>query len=156
MTIHAFTDGASRGNPGHSGIGVILKDEEGRVLTSVAEYIGRTTNNLAEYTALITCLELVLRQGCKNLVVHSDSELLVRQMQGKYKVKDARLKRMVARAHTILDSAPFQHEFRHITRERNKEADHLANQGIDTMRPLRTEATGKHAKSVVVREAEKT
>jgi ribonuclease HI len=141
MTIHAFTDGASRGNPGDSGIGVILKDGEGHVLTSVSGYIGKTTNNVAEYTALLTCFKLVLKRECRNLIVHSDSELLVRQMQGKYKVKEPRLKLMVAQARTILETAPFQVEYHHITRELNKEADRLANEGIDSMRPLRTEST---------------
>jgi Ribonuclease HI len=136
MTIHAFTDGASRGNPGDSGIGVILKNEKGSVLTSVFGYIGHATNNIAEYTALIACLRLAQTKDCRNLVVHSDSELLVRQMEGRYKVKEPRLKKFVEEAHAIIGSARFECRFRHITREYNKEADRLANLGIDSKKPI--------------------
>lgn len=137
MTIHAFTDGASRGNPGESGIGIILKDEKGNVLTSIFGYIGTATNNIAEYTALITCLKMAMKTKCRNLVVHSDSELLVRQMQGKYKVKEPRLRQLFQEAHTLIDSSAFQCRFQHITRDRNKEADQLANLGIDAKQPVR-------------------
>jgi ribonuclease HI len=136
MTIHAFTDGASRGNPGDSGIGIVMKDEQGNVLTSIFGYIGQATNNIAEYTALITCLKLAQTKGCRNLVVHSDSELLVRQMQGTYKVKEPRLKRFVADARTIIGSARFECTFHHIPRDLNREADRLANLGIDTKQPI--------------------
>ena len=137
MTIHAFTDGASRGNPGDSGIGIVLKDEKGIVLSSDFGYIGQATNNFAEYTALIACLKLVRKKGCKTLVIHSDSELLVRQMEGMYKVKEPRLKKFVTQAHALIQSAGFECSFRHITREHNREADHLANRGIDSRRPIR-------------------
>lgn len=137
MTIHAFTDGASRGNPGDSGIGVILKDERGSILSSDFGYIGKATNNIAEYTALIACLKLVRKKGFKNLIIHSDSELLVRQMAGTYKVKEPRLKKFVEQAHELIGSAGFECEFRHITRDYNKDADRLANLGIDSKRPIR-------------------
>jgi ribonuclease HI len=136
MTIHAFTDGASRGNPGESGIGVILKDEKGNVLKSLFGYIGTTTNNAAEYTALITCLQVVSKMECRDLVVYSDSELMVRQMEGKYKVREPRLKRYVQEARGLISTAPFQCKIRHVTRDRNKEADHLANLGIDSKQPV--------------------
>jgi len=136
MTIHAFTDGASRGNPGDSGIGVVLRSEKGSVLTSVFGYIGKATNNIAEYTALIACLKLAQTKGCRNLVIHSDSELLVRQMEGTYKVKEPRLKKFVEEAHALIDSARINCTFRHITREYNSEADRLANLGIDSKRPI--------------------
>jgi ribonuclease HI len=137
MTIHAFTDGASRGNPGESGVGVILKDVRGNVLTKVSGYIGTKTNNEAEYSALIACLKLTMKTACRDLIVHSDSELMVRQMQGKFKVKEPRLKEYVQQARSLLSQASFQFKILHILRERNKEADELANLGIDSRQPLR-------------------
>src|SRR4030067_1895160 len=93
MTILAYTDGASRGNPGESGVGIVLKDEFGNVIGSHFGYIGQATNNIAEYTALAACLKLVKKTECDHLVVHSDSELMVRQLNGQYKVKDVGLKK---------------------------------------------------------------
>ncbi len=136
MTIHAFTDGASRGNPGESGIGIVLKDEKGKTLSSVFGYIGKATNNIAEYTALITCLKVVRQQECKRLVIHSDSELLVRQMEGTYKIKEPRLKKLSQEARGLISGAGFECTFRHITREYNREADKLANLAIDTRQPI--------------------
>ena len=132
MKIFAYTDGASRGNPGESGIGVILKDEQGHVLTSHCEYIGKATNNIAEYTALATCVRLVQSYPCTSLAVHSDSELMVRQMNGQYKVKDANLKRHQQKILEMLHAAPFEFSICHVRREQNAEADELANRGIDT------------------------
>ncbi len=137
MTIHAFTDGASRGNPGESGIGILLKDEKGGALTSIFGYIGTATNNIAEYTALVACLRAVLKLNCTNLVVHSDSELLVRQMQGTYKVKEPNLKKFVQEAREIIARGGFTCRFVHVTREHNREADQLANRGIDSKHPVR-------------------
>jgi ribonuclease HI len=136
VIIHAFTDGASRGNPGDSGIGIILKNEKGNVLTSACGYIGTATNNIAEYSALIACLKLAQKNGCDTLVIHSDSELLVRQMQGEYKVKEPRLKKFVEEAHALIRQARFECTFVHVTREYNREADQLANRGIDSKRPV--------------------
>lgn len=137
MTIHAFTDGASRGNPGDSGIGIVLKDERGKILATEFGFIGQATNNVAEYTALVTCLKLAQRRGCTNLVIHSDSELLVRQMQGTYKVKEPRLKEFVTQARGLIRAAGFECTFRHVTREHNSDADRLANRGIDSKQSLR-------------------
>jgi ribonuclease HI len=136
MIITAFTDGASRGNPGESGIGVVLKDETGIVIASHYGYIGQTTNNIAEYTALTTCLKMVQGMNCSALVVHSDSELMVRQLNGQYKVKDQELKKHFQRIKDILAAASFQFEIKHVPREKNREADHLANRGIDTKQAL--------------------
>ena len=132
MTILAYTDGASRGNPGESGVGIILKDELGNVITSHYGYIGKATNNIAEYTALTACLKLVQTTKCSRLIVHSDSELMVRQLNGQYKVKDAGLKKHFQHIQNILGVAPFRFMIRHISREKNREADELANRGIDT------------------------
>jgi ribonuclease HI len=131
MTLQGFTDGAARGNPGEAGIGVILRDEQGAVLFSMGGYIGKTTNNVAEYTALLALVKELKRFPCTKLIVHSDSELMVRQMRGEYKVKDPGLKRQHRRVKEILETLPCQVEFRHIPREENADADLLANEGID-------------------------
>ncbi len=138
MTIHGFTDGAARGNPGHAGIGVVLKDESGNVLATRKKYLGSVTNNVAEYTALIECLQKVdasfgngNKFSCSKLVVHSDSELMVRQLNGEYKVKDKTLKKLFDQVHDLLRSAQFEFSIKHVRRERNKEADTLANESID-------------------------
>jgi ribonuclease HI len=131
MTLHAFTDGASRGNPGEAGIGVILKDEQGTVLLTLSGYIGTTTNNVAEYKALRALLGEMKRFPCQHLVVHSDSELMVRQMIGKYKVKDPAMKREHAKVVEAIALLSCAVEFRHVPRERNSDADMLANVGIE-------------------------
>ena len=137
MTILAYTDGASRGNPGESGVGVVLKNEQGTVIESQYGYIGQATNNIAEYTALAACLKLVQRIECSSLIVHSDSELMVRQMNGEYKVKDAELKKHFHNIQTMLTSSSFQFTIKHVPREKNREADQLANRGIDTKKVLK-------------------
>ncbi|MEX0602097.1 MAG: ribonuclease HI family protein [Bacteroidota bacterium] len=137
MTIHAYTDGASRGNPGESGIGVILKDENGTTLDTFGEYIGRSTNNHAEYRALLKCLELAGPLSCAKLIVHSDSELMVRQLLGEYRVKDAALREQFERVQSILRSAPFAFEIRHVVRDENREADELANRSINLKTSIR-------------------
>jgi len=138
MILHAFTDGASRGNPGDSGLGVIVKNEQGDVVLSLNGYIGTATNNVAEYTALVTLLKRMARAGCTRLVVHSDSELLVRQMNGTYRVKDPTLRKHYRQAKKLIEALPFQVEVRHIPREKNRDADRLANMGIDSRKRLRS------------------
>ena len=137
MTIFAYTDGASRGNPGESGIGIVLKDAQDKVITSHFGYIGETTNNIAEYTALETCLKLVQKMKCNNLIVHSDSELMVRQLNGQYKVKDEGLKKYFQQIQKILTESQYQFTIKYVPREQNQEADHLANIGIDTKKRMR-------------------
>jgi len=137
MTVIAYTDGAARGNPGESGIGVILKDEQGATLAKLYGYIGEKTNNVAEYEALLACLKSAAKTQCSRLIVHSDSELMVRQLLGEYKVKDPNLKSMFLKVHRLLEEAGFEFEIRHVTRDLNKEADRLANLGIDSRKRLR-------------------
>ena len=137
MTVIAFTDGASRGNPGESGIGIILKDETGNVLFSGGGYLGKATNNTAEYQALIACLKKAYEIQCEKLVVHSDSELMVRQMQGTYKIKDKNLQRYAQEVRKLVGEAAFTFEIKHIAREENHDADMLANAGIDSRQTLR-------------------
>jgi ribonuclease HI len=131
MTLHAYTDGASRGNPGSSGIGVVVKTPGGETLYSASGYIGLSTNNRAEYVALLTLLEQVRDVQCDRLCIHSDSELMVRQMNGQYKVKDAEIRKYHRKAAQLLSEIRCDVEIRHIPRERNAEADRLANEAID-------------------------
>lgn len=123
-------DGAARGNPGHAGIGAVVRDESGSVLLSVSEYIGETTNNIAEYSALIFSLQAVSEFNPNELRIFSDSELLVHQINGEYKVKNQNLKVYFGRAKDLLQ-AYRGIKVRHIERAKNKEADQLANKAID-------------------------
>jgi ribonuclease HI len=136
MTLYAATDGASRGNPGESGVGVIVRDESGREVLSEYGYIGKATNNIAEYTALILLLQRMRDSQCTRLVVRSDSELLVRQINGVYKVKDPGLKRKFEEVQRLRAKAPYAMELLYVPREQNAEADRLANRGIDEKKVL--------------------
>jgi ribonuclease HI len=136
MTIYAYTDGASRGNPGESGIGVILKDEGGEILFSGGGYIGKATNNIAEYRALLFCLIKAKELKCSELIVHSDSELMVKQLNGEYRVKNPNLREFFKEAKKMIQSASFQFTIQHVEREFNKDADLLANIGIDSKQPF--------------------
>jgi ribonuclease HI len=136
VTLYANTDGASRGNPGESGIGIICRDNEGNVVFSGGGYIGTATNNVAEYEALIACLRRAQALPCTKLVLSSDSELMVRQIRGQYRVKDKNLQRYYQLVKQLLASAPFRFEIVHIEREKNHEADQLANAGIDSKQEL--------------------
>jgi len=137
VKLLGYTDGAARGNPGPGGVGILVTDEAGAVLLREKKYLGRVTNNVAEYKALLECLHHVIRlqdgsgRRCTSLHVHSDSELLVRQMKGEYRVKDAALKRLHAEVCALLDSSTFEFTITHVPRERNREADALANESID-------------------------
>jgi ribonuclease HI len=141
MTLHAFTDGASRGNPGESGIGIVLKNEQGKTLASWHGYIGLSTNNRAEYAALITLLERMRSITCERLIIHSDSELMVRQLTGRYKVKDAGLKKCHRRAAALLAAQTFSTVVRHVPRAMNRDADRLANLAIDTRASIDTDSS---------------
>ena len=125
-----FIDGASRGNPGHAGIGIRIEGD-GEVLKEYCEYIGCTTNNVAEYRALIKGLEIAAEFKANWVTVFSDSELVVRQMNGTYKVKSGGLLPLYQTAQT--QSRTFDgFQIKHVRREQNREADQLANQGIAT------------------------
>jgi len=119
-------DGASLGNPGPAAIGATVKDEQGRLVASISQAIGRTTNNQAEYRALIAALEEATRLGAREVTINLDSELIVRQVNGKYRVKNAALKPLYQQV------KEFQSRFEsftitHIPRQQNKEADRLAH-----------------------------
>ena len=125
-----FTDGASRGNPGQAGAGAVLLTENGEELATRSVYLGTCTNNVAEYKALLIGLEEALRQGCSELTVALDSELIVRQIQGRYKVKNEGLLPLFQQVRERL--ARFgKWSVTHVPRAQNARADQLANQGID-------------------------
>ncbi|WP_417908525.1 ribonuclease HI family protein [Candidatus Electronema sp. PJ] len=125
-----FTDGASRGNPGKAGAGAVLLDNEGCEQAARSLFLGQCTNNAAEYRALILGLQAALELGCSQLAIRLDSELIVRQIQGRYKVKHETLKPLFDEVKTLLAQIG-SWSIAHIPREQNKRADQLANQGID-------------------------
>ncbi len=124
-----YTDGASSGNPGPSGIGAIICDSRGQVIKNISEPIGHATNNIAEYSALIYALQETLLLGAKEVIINTDSELLAKQLNRVYKVKDADLKNLFSQVVRLKNS--FTHfEINHINREENKGADKLAARAI--------------------------
>ena len=126
----ANIDGGSRGNPGPASYGVVIRDPRGEVVAQLKKYIGRMTNNVAEYYGLIAALDYAQSHGIRALRVESDSELLVRQMRGQYKVKSAELRPLFERARKMSHTfASFKIE--HVYREQNAEADALANEALD-------------------------
>ena len=122
-------DGASLGNPGLAAIGATIKDKQGRLITSISRRIGRTTNNQAEYQALIAALEEAIRLGAIEVDISLDSELVVKQINGKYRVKAASLKPLYQKAKQ-LQSQLKGFTVSYIPRQQNKEADSLANMAL--------------------------
>jgi ribonuclease HI len=125
-----YTDGAARGNPGPAGIGVAIYSEEGTLLAELCEYIGETTNNVAEYRALMRGLQEALSLAAVKVQFYSDSQLLVRQINGEYRVKHPNLQPLYQKVVDLLQQFP-SYKINHIPREKNKIADKLANKGID-------------------------
>jgi ribonuclease HI len=128
--IEIYVDGGSRGNPGPSGVGVVILGPGQKRLKDISKYIGETTNNIAEYSALLYGLEEALILRADEIVVNLDSELVAKQLTGDYRVKDAGLKPLFERAINMLKSFK-NFEIRHIEREKNKEADKLVNRAIN-------------------------
>src|ERR1700758_1790462 len=126
----AHSDGGARGNPGPAGYGVVIKDESGRKVAHLSQYLGHQTNNFAEYQGLIAALEYALQHGPKALKLISDSELLVRQIKGIYKVKNATLQDLHGRAKQLIAQLDW-FSIGHALREHNQEADRLANEAMD-------------------------
>ena len=130
IIIHS--DGGARGNPGPAGIGAVLNEENGIVIAEISKYIGETTNNQAEYQALIAGLEKAKELKAEELDCYLDSELVVKQLNREYKVKNAELAPLFLKVHNL--SLSFKKiKFIHIRREYNKEADRLANEAMDKM-----------------------
>jgi ribonuclease HI len=126
----AHSDGGARGNPGPAGYGVLIHDEAGRKVAALSQYLGRQTNNFAEYQGLIAALEYAVQHGYRALRLISDSELLVRQVKGIYKVKNLILKDLHARAKELIGQLDW-FSIEHALREHNREADRLANAAMD-------------------------
>jgi len=133
--FHANIDGGSRGNPGPAAYGVVMRDGRGEVVARLKKYIGQNTNNVAEYFGLIATLDYAQTHGIRALRVESDSELLVKQMRGQYKVKSEELKPLFERAKKMSQTLEM-FRIEHVYREQNREADALVNQALDeTSRP---------------------
>jgi ribonuclease HI len=122
-------DGGSRGNPGPAGIGVLL-EEEGGATDEYYAYLGSTTNNVAEYAALLVLLVRAARHGATDLTIHADSQLLVKQLEGAYRVRNPRLQILHAAARKLMGRIP-RVTLRHVPREENRDADRLANRAMD-------------------------
>jgi ribonuclease HI len=129
-TLTLEFDGGSRGNPGPAGVGVVIRAADGTPLLTLGRFIGRATNNVAEYKALIAALQEAKKLGAKNLQIRGDSELIIRQMRGEYRVKNADLRDLYDEAQFLLhqfDRAAIEHNLRH----KNELADRLANRAMD-------------------------
>ena len=126
----AHSDGGARGNPGPAGYGVVIQDQSGKKVAHLSEYLGHQTNNFAEYQGLIAALEYALQHGPKALKLISDSELLVRQIKGIYKVKNAALQDLHGRAKELIAQLDW-FSIGHALREHNRDADRLANEAMD-------------------------
>jgi ribonuclease HI len=126
----AYIDGGSRGNPGVAGYGVDIRDEHGQPLASLSKSLGNRTNNFAEYSALIGALEYANSHGYDAVRIYADSELLVRQVNGLYRVKSLDLKPLYDRAMALISKLK-QFSIHHIPRDQNREADRLANLAMD-------------------------
>ena len=128
--LRLHVDGASRGNPGEAGFGVHVASDGGETVASLYGYLGRATNNVAEYQALLHGLRYALERGARDVRVFSDSELLVRQLAGRYRVKNEGLLPLFREAQSLL--ARFESaRVSHVPREQNREADALANKAVD-------------------------
>jgi len=141
----ANIDGGSRGNPGPAAYGVVVRDGKGEIAARLKKYIGNNTNNVAEYFGLIAALDYAQTHGIRALRVESDSELVVKQMRGQYKVKNEDLRPLFERARKMSQGLEF-FRIEHVRREQNREADALANQALDeTARPGSSAAPEKPA-----------
>src|SRR5450755_440319 len=129
-SLVAHIDGGARGNPGPAGYGVAIQDGTGRPVAELSEYLGKQTNNYAEYSGLLAALTYALKHGCKALKVFSDSELMVKQIKGQYKVKNAVLQELHGKATRMIRELD-KFEIGHVLREKNRDADRLANLAMD-------------------------
>jgi ribonuclease HI len=128
MKLEAYIDGGSRGNPGEAGLGVYFPG-----CARIAEYLGVGTNNYAEYSALLAALRFAVYRQCHGLVVHADSELVVKQILGEYQVRNEHIRPLHGAALRWISLIP-DFSIRHVRREFNKEADRLANKAMDMKR----------------------
>ncbi len=132
MKLISFSDGGARGNPGPAGVGAVLFNEKNEIVEELSRYLGETTNNQAEYRALIMALEKAQALGATEMECYLDSELVVKQLNREYKVKNKDLAPLFLKVHNI--SLSFKKiSFHHVPREKNSVADGLANQAMDRM-----------------------
>jgi ribonuclease HI len=131
LAIKANIDGGARGNPGPSAYGVVVRNSKGEIIATLSDYLGIQTNNYAEYSGLLAALDFAVREKHLSLKVLSDSELLVRQMQGRYKVKSPGLIDLYDRARALVRKLE-QFSIEHVLREYNREADKLVNKVLDS------------------------
>ena len=130
MAIVAYIDGGARGNPGPAGYGVRVEDVNGGLITEFNGFLGTATNNVAEYNGLLAALRYAQQHGHRTVRIKSDSELLVKQMRGEYRVKNAGLLPLYQQARSLAESLD-RIVFEHVRREQNKDADRLANLAMD-------------------------
>lgn len=130
MKVVTYTDGGARGNPGPAASGIVVKDETGKTLSAFGVYLGIQTNNVAEYTALLEALKKAKELGATEVDCVLDSELVVKQMRGEYKVKEPTLQKLFIKVYNV--AAGFKKvTYRHVMREKNKEADAEVNKILD-------------------------
>ncbi|MDD5726424.1 MAG: ribonuclease HI family protein [Patescibacteria group bacterium] len=135
MNIQVFTDGGARGNPGPAGIGVVIVDRDsGKKLEEHSVYLGKTTNNQAEYRAAILGLERAIALDAHSVELVADSELIIKQARGEYKVKNADLAKRFLELKNLETKLGARVQYRHVKREHNKRADALANQAMDRLK----------------------
>jgi ribonuclease HI len=130
MNLVGHIDGSCLGNPGEAGCGIVLKSEEGAVLEMTGRYLGHGTNNIAEYEGLLLCLDLALKHGADSLTVYSDSQLLVNQVKGSYRVKKPHLMELHHQITNFLDRNKIRFQIHYVPREKNRDADRLARDAI--------------------------
>ena len=131
MKLIIYTDGGSRGNPGHAGFGVYITDDKGKKIEGYAEYIGLTTNNQAEYRGAIWGLRRAKELGATSVEIRADSQLMVRQAMGEYKVKEPQIAVRYLELKNAETALGCRVIYTHIPREKNKNADALANEAMD-------------------------
>ena len=132
MKLFLNTDGGARGNPGPGAIGIVLKTEDGKKIFELGKFVGNSTNNEAEYRAIVSGLESALEHGATQLVCRLDSELVVKQLTGLYKVKDKRMREYWNRAKDIEKNFK-KVEYTHVPRSENSEADGIVNEVLDSL-----------------------
>jgi ribonuclease HI len=130
LKLNAYIDGSCIGNPGEAGYGVVLKNEDGDVLEAFGRYIGKATNNVAEYQGLLGCLDFARKYKARSLIVYSDSQLLVNQMRGHFRVKKSHLKILYHRTLEAIENGAIHFQIYYISREQNREADALARRAV--------------------------
>ena len=130
VAYRIYSDGASKGNPGPAGAGAVIRDPEGNTVAEVAEYVGITTNNVAEYMGLLEALKVCAQRKWGPVEVFADSQLLIRQLQGKYRVKNEGIRPLYEEIRGLLGQVGCV-KLQHIPREENREADRLSNVGVE-------------------------